>query len=96
MLHYSLLSIPTIASNFGPYARSKEEGFPFVTVENNEDAWFASIAELIEDETKRIYLGQAAREAVLQQYRAEDLTPKWLGLIRSAIEISLKRKELGK
>ena len=93
LLHHSLLSIPTIASNFGPYARAKEEGFPFIVVDNREDAWFNALQNLIEDEKKRVYLGASAREAVYQQYRAEKLVPKWAGLIRQAIELSRRKKE---
>lgn len=94
LLHYSLLSIPTIASDFGPYLRSHEDNFPMVVVENNTEAWTKAIEKLIADTKVREYQGTAAREAVVQKYRAELLVPPYMGIVRTAKELCNKKKEL--
>lgn len=83
LLQHSVLSIPTIASNFGPYQRSYEENFPMIVVENTTDAWFGAVRRLIEDKEQREFLGSAAREYTWQRYRAENLIPKWSGLVKT-------------
>jgi len=93
LLHYSLLSIPTIASNFGPYKRAYEDNFPILAVQNVNEDWVNNIKALIDNEKQRKFLGTAAREAVVQKYRAELLTPKWMGAIRTAKELCKKKKE---
>jgi glycosyltransferase involved in cell wall biosynthesis len=94
LLHYSLLSTPTIASHYGPYARSSDNNFPFFTVENTTEKWVEALKILIDDKNQREFLGKAAREAVMPKYRAERLVPKWSAAIRLAIELSTQKKEL--
>jgi glycosyltransferase involved in cell wall biosynthesis len=93
LLHHSVLAIPTVASSFGPYLRAVEEGFPLIAVDNTVEEWCGAIQQLIEDRQQRTYIGLAAREAVYQQYRAEKLVPKWMGIIWKSINISKLRKE---
>lgn len=94
LLHYSLLGIPTIASNFGPYARAFEDDYPMITVANTVEAWEAAINKLIADPGIGEYYGTAAREAVEQKYRAELLTPKWMSVIRKASELCKRKAKL--
>lgn len=88
LLHYSLLGIPTIASNFGAYARSYRDKFPMKVVENTKEEWIAAIRELINRKEHRDYLGLAAREAVVQKYKAKKLVPQYLHIFRKAINIA--------
>ena len=94
LLHYSLLSIPTIASNFGPYARAFEANFPMYVTENITDGWIDIIKACIDNEQQPRFIGNAAREAVVQKYRAPLLVPKWMGAIRTAKELCKKKKEM--
>lgn len=94
LLHHSLLSIPTIASDIGPYARAHDDGYPVFTVPNTTEEWVKAISLLVEDETRREYFGKASREAVVQKYRAELLVPPWMASVRLALELSKKKKDL--
>lgn len=93
LLQYSLLEIPTIASCFGPYARSYDDGFPVVAVNNTTEAWVQALCFLIDNDTSREYYGKASREAVVSKYRAERLVPKYMDIFRIAKELSLKRSK---
>jgi len=92
LLHYSLLSIPTIASNFGPYSRAQEDNFPVYITDNQPEDWYDAIKYLIVGKEQRDFLGRAAREAVVQKHRAEKLVPKYMQIFRLSIEISKLRK----
>ena len=85
LLMYSALSIPTVASHFGPYKRAEEEGFPMVTVPNTPEAWYEAIKRLIDNKEQREFIGKAAREKTWQCYRAEEIIPKWAALVKSLL-----------
>jgi glycosyltransferase involved in cell wall biosynthesis len=52
--------IPTIASDFGPYATAMQQGCPAVPARTHKD-WERALGELVEDTERRIQLGKQAR-----------------------------------
>lgn len=88
LLQYSVLEIPTIASDFGAYKRAAEDSFPLVVVKNTTEAWIAAIETLIKDKEQREFLGKAAREKTKYKFRAERFAPKWAAALRAVQQIA--------
>lgn len=88
VLQYSILEIPTIASNFGAYKRLADDNFPMVIVENTAEAWIAAIEALIENKEQREFLGKAARERTKYSFRAKKFTPLWARALREVQNIA--------
>jgi glycosyltransferase involved in cell wall biosynthesis len=59
------LGIPTIASDFGPYATAMQHGCPAVPARSHKD-WERALCELVEDTERRRQLGKQAREWATQ------------------------------
>lgn len=91
LLQYSVLEIPTIASNFGAYKRAAEDKFPMMVVENNTEEWITAIESLIENKKQRDFLGQAARERTKFSFRAERIIRRWSAALRE-VKLLAKRE----
>lgn len=92
LLQYSVLGIPTIASDFGAYKRAIDNNFPMIAVPNKTEEWVAAIEELIKNKDQREYLGQAARERTKYSFRAERIVQKWSAALRK-VQLLAKREE---
>ena len=92
LLQYSVLEIPTVASNFGAYKRAHEDNFPMVVVPNKTEAWIAAIEDLIKNKDQRDFLGKAAREKTRYSYRSERTIPKMSAALQEVKLLAEKEK----
>lgn len=80
-LEFSALGIPSVVSRCGPY-RSTPSGCALL-VENEHDAWLEAIVQLIEDETRRIEMGDRAWSHVRRNYDIADGIHLWAEALSS-------------
>jgi glycosyltransferase involved in cell wall biosynthesis len=67
--------IPTIASDFGPYATAMQQGCPAVPARSHKD-WERALCELVDDAERRVQLGKQAR-AWATQHTIEANAYQW-------------------
>lgn len=67
----SLHSIPTIASNTGTYADVVVNHINGVLADTSDD-WYIALKNLIDDNSKRISMGYAAKETIMQNFTAKN------------------------
>lgn len=75
-LEYSALKIPTIASNFGPYAETivnKETG---ILIDSVKD-WYDAVRYLLDNEAERIRLGENAYNFVKENFDVDKNCVLW-------------------
>lgn len=65
---YSVLRIPGVYSNVGPYANAVEDGKTGFLVENNEADWTAALESLIVEPSLRSKIGGNARISVMRNH----------------------------
>jgi len=76
LLEYGILGFPVIASDFGPYHRSRE--FPGVTlVKNRHKDWLAAIKTHINDLDECARRGNALRDHVRVHWMLQDHLEEW-------------------
>lgn len=75
LLQYSAMGIPSVVNYWGEYARMIDDGFPCVCVKDND--WASAIQELIDNDKKRIEIGQKAYEYVRSRYEIKENIHKW-------------------
>lgn len=77
LLEYGILGYPVIASDFGPYRRSRD--FPGVTlVKNRHKDWLAALRAHIDDLDECARRGDALREHVRRHWLLQDHLDEWL------------------
>ena len=76
LLEYGILGYPVIASDFGPYRRSKD--FPGVTlVKNRHKDWVAALREHLADLDECARRGDALREHIRRHWILQDHLEEW-------------------
>ena len=68
---YSLMGIPTIASNTPPYSDSIKHGKNGYLVENTMEDWYNAFKLMIENESLRRKIGEKAKEEVINNWSLE-------------------------
>lgn len=68
---YSLMGIPTIASNNGPYKESIKHASTGYLVENTMDDWYKAFKLMIENESFRRKIGEKAKQDVINNHSIE-------------------------
>lgn len=81
-LQYMALSIPTIMSPVGVNASIIDHDRNGMLADTTED-WIASIESLIADREKRLEMGAAGRQTVVDHYSVQAMTPAYLDLFHS-------------
>lgn len=69
---YSLKSIPTIASNIGPYKDTINHGSDGYLVENTYESWYKALKLLVENVSLRKKIGAKAKDIVIKQHSIEN------------------------
>lgn len=69
---YSLMGIPTIASNVGPYKDTIKHGTDGYLVENSYDDWYKALKLFVENTMLRKKIGNNAKERVIKDYSLEN------------------------
>jgi glycosyltransferase involved in cell wall biosynthesis len=87
---YSLAGVPTLASNLPPYLDFIENENTGLLVNNNNNAWFNAIKEVILSSQKRSHLADMARYYVVENYSLEYSAKLWNDTIEQAIELHQK------
>ena len=75
LLQYSALSIPTVLSDWGEYGKFVGDGFPALVA--NDGDWGEVVQELIDDEERRVQLGEKAYQHVVSRYEIRENIFKW-------------------
>lgn len=89
-LQYSMLGIPTIASNVGPY--KSIIGFKA----NEVDEWVTEMAKLVKDKIMRKRVGEKARKEAVSKFNIKNLAKDYertLKIIRKGFDIEKYKKE---
>jgi processive 1,2-diacylglycerol beta-glucosyltransferase len=68
---YSLMGIPTIASNVGPYKDTIKHGSDGWLCENTTEAWYNAFKLLITNQDLRNKIGDKAKERVINEFSIE-------------------------
>ncbi len=68
---YSLMGIPTIASNVGPYKDTIKHGSDGWLCENNKESWYNAFKLLITNQDLRNKIGSKAKERVVNEFSIE-------------------------
>jgi glycosyltransferase involved in cell wall biosynthesis len=90
-LEYSMMGIPTVASDIGgQFSEIGEKGV--LLLASNEEEWFVELSSLIESEDKRKQLGKKALEYVLANYTAEEGAKRYDALVKSAFKVRGKNE----
>jgi len=87
---YSLAGVPTLASNLPPYLDFIENENTGLLVNNNNNAWFNAIKEVILSSQKRSHLADMARYYVVENYSLEHSAKLWNDTIEQAIVLRPK------
>ena len=75
LLQYSALEIPSVVNYWGEYASMVDSGFPCICVKNGD--WTEAIQELIDDEEKRLEIGEKAYQYVIERFDIKDNIFRW-------------------
>ncbi|MEO9386148.1 glycosyltransferase [Chromobacterium phragmitis] len=89
-LDYSIVGAASVVSDAPPYASLKGTGLAKV-VENNPDAWFEAISELIENEVERRALATRAREQAIGACCLENVIGDYLDAWNSVLPLELRQ-----
>jgi GT2 family glycosyltransferase/glycosyltransferase involved in cell wall biosynthesis len=84
-LDYSALGLATICSDIEPYQGVVHNGINGLLVENSPKAWYQALKRLIEENSLRTTLGQAAYEDFVQNHTLKTQARKWLDTYRQAL-----------
>lgn len=84
-LEYSALKIPTVASDFGPYKDTIEDGETGFLVGNVAD-WYDTVRYLLDNVDERKRIGQAAYEFVCENYDIDKNCSLWGSAIKEILE----------
>jgi len=87
---YSLAGVPTLASNLPPYLDFIENENTGLLVNNNNNAWFNAIKEVILSSQKRSHLADMARYYVVENYPLEYSAKLWNDTIEQVIVLRQK------
>jgi len=87
---YSLAGVPTLASNLPPYLDFIENENTGLLVNNNNNAWFNAIKDVILSSQIRSHLADMARYYVVENYSLEYSAKLWNDTIEQAIELHQK------
>jgi len=75
-MEYSMYKTPTVASNFGPYKRTMEDGVTGLLAETT-DEWVDKISRLVDDAALRQQIGQTAYDHVKANWQWADHYQEW-------------------
>jgi glycosyltransferase involved in cell wall biosynthesis len=92
-LLYMSLGIPTVCSDVGmnrEVIRHGESGF----LASNEDEWFECLEKLIDEESLRVKLGDAARATVIENYSMKRCADLFGEVIRNSIALKKGTREI--
>ena len=82
---YSMLGIPTVASDVGPY-RSIRDGVDGVLTNNDPKNWYNALERAIKDAELRKTLGENAKQRVLTDFNIDRNIGQWNDAYREIIE----------
>jgi len=85
-LEYSMLSIPTVASDIGSQFSEVIDGNNGLLAKNEED-WIKHLSYLIENEEARTSMGKCALDFVLKNYTAEHGAKRYDELVKAAYKV---------
>lgn len=83
-LEYSALKIPTVASDFGPYKDTIDDGETGILI-GNVNHWYDAIRSLLDDEDERIRLGNNAHKFVKENYDVDKNCVMWGSAIKEIL-----------
>lgn len=81
-LEYSALSVPTVASNVYPFAKSIRNKKDGVLVGNSPQAWYDALWDLITDSGRREKLGARAYERVKRDFNMDSVALDYVGILK--------------
>ena len=82
--------MPTLASNIPPYLDFIENENTGLLVNNDDNAWFDAIKEVVLSSKKRSHLADMARYYVVENYSLEYSAKLWNDTIKQAIVLRPK------
>lgn len=80
LIQYMACGLPVVASKVGANLSIVKQGYNGFLVDT-DDEWMSALSSLMEDEGKRIMMGQAGRESVSQRFCIEKTGPKMASLL---------------
>lgn len=84
-LEYTAQGMATIASNFGPYADTIEDGETGILIDNNRD-WYDKIRFLLENDDERNRLAENALKLVKEEYDIQKNYILWKNAIDEVMQ----------
>ncbi|HVJ91308.1 MAG TPA: glycosyltransferase [Labilithrix sp.] len=81
-IQYSALEIPSIVSDVGSGREVVDDEVTGLVVQNDTESWVRALKRLIDDESLRRRLGNAAREKILSRYSVPAQEPAYCALLR--------------
>ena len=87
-LEYSLLQVPTIASNVKPYSDYIENGVTGVLVD--DDSWYDAISEFYNNTKKGLYIARHAHKHVVETQQYKQHVNEWVDAFDSVIKAGSK------
>jgi 2-polyprenyl-3-methyl-5-hydroxy-6-metoxy-1,4-benzoquinol methylase/glycosyltransferase involved in cell wall biosynthesis len=76
-VNYSLAGIPTVCSGVSPYKEVITNQVTGILVENQEEAWFEAVKELVESAEKRRKISRAAFEFCSSEFSITRMAEAW-------------------
>jgi glycosyltransferase involved in cell wall biosynthesis len=83
-LEYTAYDAVTVASNFGPYKNTIEDGVTGILVSDNRD-WYCKVRELIEDVDRYNYILSNAKKLVKEKYDIKNNYVLWEEAIKKVL-----------
>jgi len=83
-LEYTAYNAVTVASDFGPYKNTIEDGETGILVSDNRD-WYDKVRELIEDEEKYNYILANAKKLVEEEFNIKKNYVLWENAIKEVM-----------
>lgn len=83
-LEFSALGIPGVYSPVYPYSKTIKDGVDgFLPSFNRTEKWVECLSELIENESKRKEMGEAAKQKCFEEYSLQKNVHKWADMYHS-------------
>jgi len=83
-LEYTALDAVTVASDFGPYGATIEDGVTGILISDNS-TWYDAVYELVHDKEMYNYLLKNAKEFVYEKYNIERNYKQWQDAIEEVL-----------
>ena len=83
-LEYSAMKMATVATDFGDYNRTMENGVDSLLVKEKEQ-WVEALSKLIEDEEYRKHLAETAYRKVKKHYNLDYVVDRWIDVFKETL-----------